>query len=447
MTKKFCPYLCSILSTLILMVGCGKKVEEEKKDKPDRITNPQKPDIEIELEKQELFCGADRACPEYITKIAFVHGDKLKFCTGFLVSADVVATASSCLPENLRTPEASCAKSAHLFFAKAGDKPVREACEKVLLASKIEGKEPFLWRNDIAYLKLAKKGTRRTTSFPHYRLGMNDQDKFYTWTVDQIDEHQGIIRRSDDCYAVHNSYFNPLSTNQNSPVITMSGCKYSDGNSGSPILDFRNRVRGVVSGKVIKTELDEVETMRILERPLKPILFASNANCLPILDEDDASDTECSKQLDLKLHRTAQTNMVDESKLFQTTLKNYESGANSTTMYINFLVKYALEGEYHRISFEPKCFKNVSSWINTFPGNPKSFQFRNMLPDVRIRKSMTEYSRINVREFNDGSLKAIYEFNPRVLRSVPQNGGLRNARIHVWGDVPSNSYDNVTECR
>lgn len=97
-------------------LGCGKKADEEGSEKP-RYTEPQIADLDLELSKQELFCGgSEYNCPSYLTKIAIVYKDKLKFCTGFLTQDNVVATASSCLPEALRAQDAVCEKDIFSFL-------------------------------------------------------------------------------------------------------------------------------------------------------------------------------------------------------------------------------------------------------------------------------------------------------------------------------------------
>jgi hypothetical protein len=164
-------------------MGCGKKAKEEKPATP-RYTNNQTNDIEADLSKQEIFCGgSDRSCPNYITKIAVVHKDKLKFCTGFLTSDDVVVTASSCLSDRLRFNGAACDKDVFFFFANSNDKPLRVGCKEVLQVTQLNGKEPFLWRSDVAYLQLDKSLKNRKIVTPN-RGGMDDLDKFYIWSVD-----------------------------------------------------------------------------------------------------------------------------------------------------------------------------------------------------------------------------------------------------------------------
>ncbi len=129
---KFSNFLLLLLVVLAcLCLSCGKKVDEEKSPKP-RVVQPQLTDIELELSKQEVFCAADRTCPPYLTKIVVHNKNKLSSCTGFLISEDVVATASSCLPDTLRFEGMSCEKDLFFFFGVEGGKPLRVGCSKIL---------------------------------------------------------------------------------------------------------------------------------------------------------------------------------------------------------------------------------------------------------------------------------------------------------------------------
>lgn len=437
-SKKFCPYFYALLSMLTLFVSCGKKADEESKTKP-QPPNPQLSDLEVELEKQELFCGADRSCPGYLTKIAFNFKGKLRFCTGFLMDQDMVVTSSSCLPERLKMKDVDCSKDAFFFFADPGKKPIRAACDKVLEFSSLEGKEPFLWRSDVAYLKLTKRIIRPTVSYPKNRTGMNDMDKFYTWGIDQIDEHQGIIRKTEDCQPVHGSYFNPLSNNQSSPVVTMAGCGFSDGNSGSPILDYRGKVRGIVSRPVDPADIEEVESMRILERPLRPMIHVSNYACVPVVPGQDVlNENECNKKLDITTHDLGQRNMINESLLFKSSIQKIEHNANERNRYLKMNVTLTPNDDAYDVKIQPKCFKDVAKWIGEFNNN-KPFTFNIEIPLMKIRKSMNENGKIFAQEILRGVEPTNFQFKPSILRSS------RQATVFMWANGPTSRFDHLSE--
>ena len=422
----------------LLTLSCGKKTDEEQLKTP-RYTNQEVTDTELELSRQELFCGGtDSVCPSYLTKVVILDKNKLTFCTGFLTDNDVVVTASSCLPDRLRINDMACNGDIFFFFAQSNEKPLRLGCQKILEVSQLGAKEPFLWRSNIAYIQMDKNVSRRTVS-PN-RSGMDDMDKFYIWSIDQIDEYQGIIRKSENCQTVHNSYFNPLAVNQSSPVMLMAGCEFSEGNGGSPIFDYRGKVRGIVSQPVAKAQIDEVVSMRILEKPLKPLMHVSNYACAPIYPEQDVlNEDECNKKLDINSYDMGQGSLINEANLFKTSIQRVEHSLNEKNRYLKMSVELtATPDEAYHLTVVPKCFKNVSNWIGEF-NNSKPFTFNLELPEMKIKKSMNQYGRIFAMETLRNSTPTNFQFKPSILRNT------KEATVFVWDEGPTRTFQNLSE--
>lgn len=439
----------------LVTIGCGKKAEEPGNNRATPEDEPVLSDIELELSKQELFCGnAGRECPSYISKIAVLQKSKLKYCTGFLTKDNVVVTASSCLPDRLRFKDAFCDKDVTFFFATSDSaaKPLRMKCDKVLEISAIDTtQDPFLWRSNVAYLKVddsdpkTRKELNGRKRLTPARAGMDDLDKFYTWTVDQIDSeqpgsHQGIIRKSDDCRAVHNTYFNPLSTNSSSPVITFGGCEYNEGNSGAPVLDYRGRVRGVVSRPVAKSEIDEVISMRILDRPLKSLMHVSNYACSPIYNSDETiqNESECSRVLDINSYDSGQTTMVNEATLFRTAIQKLEVDLNGKNRYLKFEIGLNPVGDAYETKVVVKCFKNTANWLNEYTNNKPLTSYLDV-PQMKISKAMNEFGKIYASEVVEGKKNTSFQFKPSILRKE------KAATVFMWSDGPSTTFYDVPE--
>lgn len=431
------------------LVACGKKAQESESI-DGRYVNPTLPEIEVELSKQELFCGSDdKSCPNFLAKVAVLNRGSWKYCTGFLIEDDVLVTASNCLPESLKERDASCAGNVTAFFGELRGKPLRVACDRVIESSVNSASQPYLWRSDVAYLKLQKKVRRKNIS--PSRLGMDDMDKFYTWSIDQIDRFQGIIRKTENCQAIHRSFLNPLSEKNSSPMMTLSGCEFSNGNSGSPVMDYRGRVRGVISAPVHASVIKGANDLRISEVPLddKKFMYVSNYACSPTYPHEAVLDEyECSKPLDMDAYKRNQNSMSDSAQIFKPSILKVESFINNVNrnMYVKLLIQPTLdEEEFLQLKIQPVCYKNVSTWIGTFPSNPKSFSFGLEAPRVKIKKVMNEYGKIFVKEVTSpNAIKLSFEFNPRVLRNVRTEAPSHIANLNVWTDGEYSFYQNFT---
>jgi hypothetical protein len=436
-------------------IGCGKKAEESG-NKTERREQQVVTDIEQELAKQELFCGGvGRDCPTYITKIAVLQKTKLKFCSGFLTKDNVVVTASSCLPDRLRLKDAACDKDITFFFANtdSSEKPVRVKCEKVLEVSNLDvTKEPFLWRSDVAYLKVdasdpkIKKELNARKHITPSRLGMDNTERpFYSWGVDQIDSaqpgsYQGIIRKSDECRTIKNSYFNPLSNSEYSPVITLVGCEFSDGNSGAPILDYRGKVRGIVSRPIDQKEIDEVVSMRILAGSLKPMMHVTNYACAPIYNSDDnvQNENECNQPLDINSYDAGQSAMFSEANIFKTPIQKLEVYLNGSSRYFKFNVTLNPVGEAYDLKVVVSCFKNVPKWINEFTNNKPFTTYIDIAP-MRIERKMNDVGVIFADETAGDKKETKFQFKPSLLRKDKQ------ATVFMWSDGPTTTFNSVPE--
>jgi hypothetical protein len=425
-----------------LSLSCGKKQAETDSSNPP-VRNPQTSELDIILNKQELLCSDERGCPKFLTKIAILEYDKLRFCTGFMTENNVVATATSCLPEYLRQDGQPCDKDVFFFFQNGNEKPIRVGCKEVLKASRIEGNSAFLWRSNVSYLMMKESLSAKLPSIAR-KQGMKDEEKLYTWSIDQIDDRQGIIKKNDDCVSAHNTFFNPLSNNDASPVVIMGNCDFSEGNSGSPVFDYRNRVRGMVSRAVSKEAVNDAVSLRMLERPLQSLVHVSNFACAPMIPEQEVmNETECSKKLTLNLHDTAKIQMTSDAILKPLTLK-LEQLMNAKSNYMKFGVKLEILGDYYETVVFPKCFKDVDNWISEFTNNkPVTSTFD--VPKTLLRKSMDPYGRVRATEFVKGKNTTYFQFYPKFLRTVDPETKKRRTTVFVWSDGPTTTYRNVSD--
>lgn len=351
----------SIALLVLSVLSCGKEQTHSAKGDED----PLKP-INPEPHKQQVFCENSWDCPSFIAKIMVIGEGQRRFCTGTLVSPRIVLTSTSCLPKAARSPDVGCAENVFLFFEKSNDgTPAVVGCRRVLQVSELQGDVAMLWRDDVAFIELeSAQHWRRRLAIS--REGLPEEREYQYYTVDQVDEFKGIIRRQD-CRSAFNTYVNPLARHQFSPNMTMSGCTFLKGSSGAPILDGRDRIRGVVSQNMpvsIRTYLES--SGMVLGDPLKPIFHVTNFACAPTpTDTTTADERECSKDLEMAEVDKRRKDLLNPEKIFLSAL--LESKRNiSLNQFMEFDTRLIPYASHFAPEIYPACFKNVSSWINAY---------------------------------------------------------------------------------
>jgi hypothetical protein len=443
LTKATWLHLLPLALTLLVGLGCGKKAEINQRD-PVRTVDPINGEMEALLMKQTVDCDNGLACPGGMAKVAIVDKNKLKFCTGFLVNSVTLATSSSCLTQSLRlaTEESRCQKDVHVFFARSGfSESRRVGCKRLLLASQIPGNDPILWRNDISYIELSEPVYRR--SFRLSRDATEDRKYLTMWKVDADNDEVGIIRKQD-CQIVLNSYVNPISNSAFSPVMTLSGCEFKKGNTGSILLSPQGRWRGMVSQPVDKTLVDFLNNSGLMVEPLASLVHASSAACLPsVLESDPATERDCFKDLDYRQVDRQRSEMLNTEVPYQYSRGEIAKEVNTLRPYFKWdaqLVKNPNEASYG-IKLVPVCMNNIKGWIDQVGRGTKRYTYSMVLPAWKLKLGFDRGARLVSRVETDVMNKIFVQFSPRTA----WNTGDTN--VFVWAEgTQSTVYEDVKAC-
>jgi hypothetical protein len=424
-------------SLVVVFVGCGKNQDKNKSGvqrDQDEITR----EIERVVAKQTIECARNADCPEAIAKVVVVDGDKIRTCTGFLVSTGVVATSSSCLTLGLRISEHRCSGEIITFFPKIGAKPARRMeCESIISASQIVGSNPTNWRSDIAYYKLKDSIGRRPLFMS--REGAFEGKSVRAWKVDMLNDFEAVIT-SQSCSIVHGSYINPLAETPFSPQLMLSGCDFNKGNRGSPILSG-NRWIGLFSQFVDRDLISYIESTGLLQNGLKPLLHASNAVCLPspFDDEDTTPDeVECSKLISDRVIDEKRSLMLNSSNLFKMMISKVQSYLEKVRPYLKWDVK-----TFNRdglgalgIEFKPRCFVNVKDWIRTFSGDRRViYSFEQ--PEYLLKISFDQNAKIQPLELEEKLTKFFVQFSVKELQAPA-----KSSYVYVWPENQQNIFSS-----
>lgn len=419
-------------------VGCGKKAKES--SSPEQQTPHLEPtQIEQLLQKQEVACDTNQACPNYMSKVVVVNGDKLKYCTGFLVDEDVVATSASCLPLFLRRNTQDCSKDVFFFFPRTANRPAeRVGCTEVMLVSQLEGTDPVLWRDDVSFLRISKRLTYRRQA-AIVRDGASNNKEYSAWFVDQVDETTALIRRGSGT-ALHNTYINPLAVNEASPNLIFADTNFKESNSGAPVLDSRGKVRAILSSPISTNLRDYLNSTGLLLKPLREMAHATNFACAPtVFDNDVLDERECFKDLRYSKVDELRANMLSTTSLFSDMRTKFEAALESKSPYIRFGVKMIPKGDIQETEIYPKCFKPLAGWLTSLNGTRNNYVFEISLPFKTFRRAMDANGRIQGVTQDVPEKKYYMQFSLKSLRST------KTSVIFMWNTNENRTFPNMSE--
>jgi hypothetical protein len=433
--------LSFLLIAFFIMTGCGKKVGTQKQHPLALQQTTQVIDTNEYLDGQQVICEEGTVCPnflDYLVKIVVFDNKKPRTCTGFIVNSRTVATSASCLPQLMRLKDQDCSQDVTFFFPQTITRPAeRVSCSKVLQFSDIQSRDAALWRDDVAFLEMDNDVSRHSRVFS--REGFDNQRSYTLWAVDQIDDKTGIIRRQR-CESLHDSYINPLASKNTSPVMLFAGCSLKDGNSGAPILDFRGRVRGMVSRSIdlkLRTYLDST---RLLTEPLREMFYGTNFSCAPTIFDSSVEDqSECSKVMDQSILDGLRREMLAREDFYEEKRKELELKVSGENRFLNFSVRLIFDDDVRRAEITPKCFKNVSSWVNRINASRGNFSFTANLPQLSFKPTIGPDGKIGAMEVDDGIASYFLQFSVRQLKSS------RVSDVHVWNSEKHLIYNSLSE--
>ncbi|HUP58184.1 MAG TPA: serine protease [Bdellovibrionota bacterium] len=236
MTSRF------IAALALLCAGCGLQSNTDEAPEIPTVSLAEAQRIAL---LSQVSCFSDEDChPSVAMLVIATERGVGGRCTGWLISPDILATNSHCLPPGVDRPGDDCSGRIWGFFPKAGSAPEeRVECGKVLSNTGNSGTVPG---QDIAFLSL-KERTKR----PELRVsreGFPDASHVSVVKVNPIKGSNyplGVMQTVQCRVSMHTQRL-PAFDDQKSPVISLSTCEIVGGNSGGPIVDARGEVRGII---------------------------------------------------------------------------------------------------------------------------------------------------------------------------------------------------------
>jgi hypothetical protein len=432
-----------LVPLIFLFVCCGKKSSDSTVAPTTSVTpqtSTQLSDFEEVLSGQELKCESADGCPNYIAKIVTFENKVPRYCTGFLVSNRILATSASCLPQLLRLRDQDCRSDLGVFFPVSGILPAeRVGCTKVLMASQLTGKDVSLWREDVAFLELAKEMPSRGLLIIN-RAGFENQKKYDLWSIKQVDDKLAFVRKQN-CEVVQNSYINPLASKNTSPNMTFADCELLKEATGSPIIDVLGRVQGVASVEMDQGLRKYIEGTGLLTSALKSFFHATNFSCAPtVFDSTVEDERECSKEVDSTALERLREDMMISPSMYEEQRIKLEERVSSDSKYFNFKVHLVSQGDFKQAVVTPKCFKNVSGWINSLNTSRGNFIFTMGFPQTGFKPTLNAYAQIGSQQVDSGVQNMFVQFSARQLKAS------RTSNVYVWkAGTEATTYSGIKE--
>lgn len=225
-----------ILFSVFFLIGCGKSNEDNKKFvniTPEQISNL--------LENQSFECASlgGGQCPEGIARIFILNSsqpDKSSLCTGFLTKSNQLVTNHHCISTDVQ-----CASTYFSVYVSGSYEAAK--CKRVI-GSKDDGKPLSEKAVDYSVLELDRH-IRNTDVFRYSSSSARPGSELTTWVIDHIDLFKARITELR-C---------KLKGSRNS--LELENCPSISGNSGSPVLNERGHIVGVLWGSTTNDSITE----------------------------------------------------------------------------------------------------------------------------------------------------------------------------------------------
>lgn len=411
-------FVNSIFLAIVLLVSCGKKAEN--KVAPQKREEPLTKSYDDFLNKQMVVCEANTICPSGIAKVVVLdRQNKPRFCTGFLVKKNILATAASCLPKDLRVSQKKCSDRIFSFFPKVNFSEAERAdCDKILFSSDINHEEEaILWRSNLALIRLNKHLVRRPITMS--RDGYFPSERLALWAVHAETDFSGIVKRQS-CRPVFNTYVNPLSDNPKSSSVVVGDCHYFKGSEGAPLITASGYWRGLVSARVNQKVIDFLKEAQLVHGELRPMFISSNASCMPSTSGNfNPHNEECYTDLDQRSVDRARSLLIDPQEVHQESISQIKNQLNrQEEAYVQWDAR-VLRSVGGQVEFEyfPDCFSPYQHWLEqNFEDAPKKYVYSIKIPFWEIRLEVDHYARFRSQLIEKEEHEIFMEFSPRALK-------------------------------
>jgi len=280
----------------VSFTGCGSGSNNSNSN--DGYIYPTPPDTAYGIASNaQVSCNDPTQCSPSVGMLTTVidasngnqPGSPAGECTAFLVSPQIMATNSHCIPKDLKAPGSSFANRGWVYFPSIDGSPgntpmpsypaVAVTCDQVLGATTLPAETRAV--PDYAFFHLSAPVSRPILVFS--REGLSDGAKFQLVKVDPTSKTSAVGSMvSATCTAVHNSILVPKSNDDLSGNMLFSDCTVIEGNSGSPLMDSLGQVHAVIQMLFESDTIESRLSIPLLDGGLATLNAGTNFGCVDI---------------------------------------------------------------------------------------------------------------------------------------------------------------------
>lgn len=244
-----------ILILLILITACGKRETNGKK-----IISLNEEKLQRIVEDQNFECDAidGGSCPSGVSRLVIYNAEnpaESALCSGFLISNNLLVTNNHCV-----STELECKNTYVSIYA--GESLVRAKCDSIV-HTEVDNQILKKKKIDLSVLKLDREISLQP--LPLSKENLIEGDSLKAWVVDHLSFKKARITELRCEYQ------------GNETSLKLKRCPIIEGNSGSPLLNAREEVVGVMWGSTVDETISA--NFPIIERrKLEEFGFATSVN-------------------------------------------------------------------------------------------------------------------------------------------------------------------------
>lgn len=346
--------IVALITLSSLMVGCTKSQESKSKTETKVIyENKQEytkmfsmPEAQEAAKNAKLKCEADRTCSEQVGMLTyafpFENGAAVGRCTFFVVSEDIILTNRHCIPQYFIDDTKNITNKMFAIFSilEKQKNVAIEIKEIISLSTELYSINKYnsVFSMDYAFLRLNKKISAKPLELS--RKGLPSELPLYVISINPIKLEGAIggemVLRL--CSVIYNTIAIPSFNNEFRPVSSFTDCDIVSGNSGSPAIDEKGKVRAIINGTSTNSSVHH-------------LAFGNNMACVHV-----------PKELNLTNELNSECEILPDSEAARKEWMEYPVMSGSRIN--DFFSKFNVYIEYNGNNINPK-FKWQTSFIKS----------------------------------------------------------------------------------